>query len=281
MNEWIESLFKSESASSLVVELVPKILGVMLILILGLLLGWLASKLTRALVRKTRVESLLEKAHLPNVMYKLGLHKSFADLSAKTVFWIVIVISVFLALDAAGIEALNNFLPTLVAYLPRVLVALIIFVCALFAAQVLSDLTEKITARNEAIESPKVVSKVVYAVVVSIGLLISLEQLGIDIDVAHQIVAIATGSVFFGTALSIALGARPIVTKMISRYYAERFIRTGDHVEFDDVSGRLIQFGPVIALIETDDGFISVPCNEFLEQRVRIRRSEKSSSTET
>jgi Conserved TM helix len=131
---------------------------------------------------------------------------------ARVVFWLIFVFFLFTAIGALGIPAVTGFMNQVLAYLPNVIVAILIFV----AAALLSGAAAGAVVRFMG-DTPtgKVVATVVPAVVMVIAFFMILEQL----QIAPEIVRIAFTAIMFalalGLALAFGLGGRELAAELL------------------------------------------------------------------
>ena len=105
---------------------IPKLLGFLVILLVGYFIAKLIAKL---------VDKGLEKAGFDRAVERGGIKKSLSkssydasDIVAKIAFFFIFVAALSMAFSTLGIQALQEPIAELLALLPQILVALIIFV---------------------------------------------------------------------------------------------------------------------------------------------------------
>ena len=101
--------------------------------------------------------------------------------------------------------------------------------------------------------------------VLIITFVIALSQLKIDATILANILLLVIGAFAIGLAISIALGAKDLVKNIISGVYIGKNIKTGSTVRIKDMTGKLIDIGPVISTIEVDDKKVKVNNSSFME----------------
>ena len=122
----------------------------------------------------------------------------------------------FSAIGALKIPALTTFMNQVLAYLPNVIAAIIIFVVAAAIAGAAAAGIARVMGDTP---TGKIAATVLPAIVMVIALFMILEQL----NIAPQIVEIAFAATMFalalGLALAFGLGGRPIAERMLSDAY--------------------------------------------------------------
>jgi hypothetical protein len=194
----------------------PNLIGFLVLL----LVGYIVARLLRAATQK-----VLDKAGLDQ-----KLHESDANRYVETVmsgarpsrgislvvFWLVFAFFLFAGLGALRIPALTTFMNDVLAYLPNVIVAIVIFVAAAVIAGTVAAGVSRVMGDTP---TGKIVATVVPALVMIIALFMILEQLRI----AEEIVRIAFAATMFalalGLALAFGLGGRDLAGRMLEDAY--------------------------------------------------------------
>ena len=179
-----------------------------------------------------------------------------------------IVVSVLIAIDR---DQADRLVDGLVGFVPVLLVAIIIVILARALGRILGLFVET-ALRNL---SPVVASRGrigVSSLVLGVGVIVALQQLGIPAD----IILILVAAVAFGTALALALavglGAVPLARQVAAGRHVKDAFDQGQLIKVAAVEGRIVSIGLASTRIEAmDGGFVEVPNDEFLGGEVSIR----------
>ena len=126
-------------AWSLVATSVPKLLAFLLILLVGWLVARAVAKAVDLLLTRTGFPRLIERSGLGAVLTRSKV--DIAGLVVRLAFWFVLLIALQLALGVFGPgNAASLLLAGIVAYLPRIVVAIVLVVVAAAIARVVRDL---------------------------------------------------------------------------------------------------------------------------------------------
>jgi hypothetical protein len=121
-----------------IVEFTPRLIGALLILLIGWLLSILIRSVLRRVLDRIGFDRLLERAGMGAALREGDY--SASGIVAGIVYWIALLITFLLAAEALQVEELSNLLAALIAYLPLVIVAIIILVVAAALGAFLADL---------------------------------------------------------------------------------------------------------------------------------------------
>lgn len=194
----------------------PNLLAFLVILVIGFIIAKIVSTLVRTALEKLGLDRRLHESDAHSYVERVIPGASPSSGIAKVVFWIVFAFFLFSAIGALQIPALTTFMNQVLAYLPNIIAAILIFV----VAAILSGAAAAAIARIMG-DTPtgKVAATVLPALIMVIALFMILEQL----NIAQQIVEIAFAATMFalalGLALAFGLGGRPIAQRMLEDGY--------------------------------------------------------------
>ncbi len=100
---------------------------VVAVLVGGLVASQLMARLVAWLVRRLGLETAAEKLGLTTVLYAAGLRAGVAHLAGRVTLFGGALITLLVAADVAGIQGVAAGLGGLVAYLPRLIIAALVF----------------------------------------------------------------------------------------------------------------------------------------------------------
>ncbi len=194
----------------------PNLLGFLVILLVGYIVAKLVSKAVQKLLEKTGVDQKLQQSDANKYVEKVTSGAKPSRGIARVVFWLVFAFFLFSAIGALGIPALTTFMNDVLAYLPNVIVAIVIFVIAAILAGAVATGVTRVMGDTP---TGKIVATVVPALVMIIAMFMILEQL----KIAEEIVRIAFGATMFalalGLALAFGLGGRDLAGRMLEDAY--------------------------------------------------------------
>src|ERR1700759_1348351 len=108
-------------------QTLPALLGALVILFAGYLLAKVLEKLVERVLRRIRLNHLLERGGGIQAVERSGTHVNPTRVLANLVFWLVMFTVILLAANALGLDSLANVVSTLVSYIPSGIAAIRIF----------------------------------------------------------------------------------------------------------------------------------------------------------
>ena len=189
-----------------------------LLVIVILIIGWLLSRIIRTVVSKAlkliKVDALAERIELDKLLGKGGLNYSLSDLVGVICYWLALLITFMVAINAIGITIAADLLREVILYIPNVIAALFILILGMFVSTILKDIVQT-AASNAGLSQGKLLAQIVETIVILFAVLIGLEQLNIGIVVTQMTISIIMGSVGLGLALAFGLGCKDIAGKYV------------------------------------------------------------------
>jgi hypothetical protein len=194
---------------------VVNVVGVIVILIAG----WLISKGIKTLVTRVlktlKSDQLSESIGLENLLEKGGIASSFSELMGAICYWLALLVTIVVAINAVGLTVAATMLNNVVLYIPNVLAAIFILVLGMFIATFLKNLVQA-AAINAGLSQAKLLAKTAEVVVMVFAIIIALEQLNIGAKIIELAISIVLGAIALAVAIAFGLGCKDIAGKAIS-----------------------------------------------------------------
>lgn len=194
----------------------PNLLAFIVILVIGYIVAKIIKTLVSKGLQKVGLDSRLQESEGSKYVDAVSPGASPSNAIATVVFWLIFAFFFFSAIGALKIPALTTFMNQVLAYLPNVIAAILIFVVAALIAGAVAAAIIRVMGDTP---TGKIAASVLPALVMVIALFMILQQL----KIAEQIVQIAFGATMFalalGLALAFGLGGRPIAQKMLEDAY--------------------------------------------------------------
>jgi hypothetical protein len=212
-----------EDAWENVATFVPKLLGFFLILLIGWFICKAISKLVNGLLERVGFDRWVERGSLKAALDKSKFDAS--DILATIVFWGAFLFVLQLAFGIFGENPISDLLAGLIAYLPKVFVAVLILVITAALAKVVSELLD---ATLGATSGGSVIAKGAGIAILVVGVFAALNQLEIAPEIVNGLFY-ALLAVIVGSAI-VAFGGGGIP---VARRYLERWSTKAEDVSRD------------------------------------------------
>ena len=213
---------------------IPNVIGFLVIL----LIGWIIAKAVRAAVNRgldsLGVDKKLHESPASQYVEKISPGAQPSHLIGATAYWFIFLFSLSAAIDALKIAALTTFIAQVQAFLPNIIVAILIFVVAAALAGAIAGVVQKLMGDTP---TGKVVTAVVPGLILAIGLFMVLNQLKIAEEIVTITYAALLGMLALAGALAFGLGGRDVAAQMLQGAY-DSGQRNKDQIKRDWQTGK-------------------------------------------
>lgn len=196
-----------------------------------------------------------------------GQLKEFISQLVPVLILATIVVGVLVILDP---DQADELVDSTIDFVPKALVAVLVIMVSRTAGKIVGLLVETAMRRISA-GLAKRVSLVISSVLLGIGVIIALDQLGVSTDIILLLVA----ALAFGTALAgglaVGLGSLAISRQVAAGRYVQDRFEQGQLLSIDGVEGRLLSVGLSATHLEGPGGSrYEVPNERFLQGPVQV-----------
>ncbi|CAN5832536.1 hypothetical protein BH20ACT6_BH20ACT6_24230 [soil metagenome] len=212
----------------------PKLLGFLIILLIGYIVAKVVATVVSKLLEKVGVDRHLQNSDANQYVERVLPGASASSAIAKVVFWIIFIFFLFTAIGTLEIPALTTFMNDVLAYLPNIIVAIVIFIIAATISGAIAAGVAKLMGDTP---TGKIVASVLPALIMVIAMFMILEQLNIAPEIVRIAFAATIGAIALGLALAFGLGGRPVAQRMLEDAY-EAGQRNKEQMKADVAAGR-------------------------------------------
>lgn len=170
------------SAWTSVANFVPKLVAFLIIL----LIGWIIARVLRAVVatvlRKVGFDRVVERGGLKDMLARSNWDA--AELIARVVYYAILLIALEVAFGAFGPNPISNILTSIVGWLPKLIVAMLIIVVVGAIARVVRDLVSRLLAN---LSYGRLMGTIAAVFIWGLGIIAALNQVGIATSVTTPV----------------------------------------------------------------------------------------------
>lgn len=193
----------------------PKLGGLLLILVVGALIAVGIAALVRVILDAIRLEKGVKKIGIPGILKKGGIGLSLSELIIEIVFFLVIIGTLITALEFCGLGT-SGFISQILSYIPQVIAAVFILILGILLAILISGIIT-LVGGNVRIAQAGILSSIAkYSIIIVAGL-IALRELGLGVILTDISKDIILGGLVLGLALAFGLGTRDKAGKFLDK----------------------------------------------------------------
>jgi len=199
---------------------IPRLVGVLIILIVGWLLAKLIETVIVRSLKLVRLDTLSEKSGTSNFLAKGGIKYTLSELIGVLVYWIVVLIVIITALNSMQWTVAAELLNTVVAYIPNIIIAIFMLVLGMFLSTLLGTVI-RTAASNAGITQARILGQITQTVVVVFVVVIALQQLRIETGVILNVINIVLAATGLALGLAFGLGCKDVAGKMVEDFVSK------------------------------------------------------------
>lgn len=197
-------------------EFLPKLLGVVVILVVG----WLIAKLLVVVVvrglKLVNFNVITERAGLDGFLRQGGVRKSTIDILGILVYWLVILATLLAAFNTLGLTVVSDLFSKITLFVPHVIVAVLILAIGLYFARFVAD-TVTAYGKNVGLEDAVIVGRVAYYAIMVFVVLIALDQVQVGGEIVRFTYYVLLGGAVLALAIAFGLGGQKWASGQIDK----------------------------------------------------------------
>ncbi|MDP2631780.1 MAG: hypothetical protein Q8P30_03385 [Candidatus Uhrbacteria bacterium] len=194
----------------------PRLILAIIVFLLGLIVASILRSVVVRIVQTIKLDELMEKLDVKKAFLKAGIKLDVAGFLGWLVKWFVIVLALIATADALGWDQITVFLSDVVAYLPNVIISVII----LLVGFILGSFVQNVV--KSALDAAKIASAGFLAGISKWAIIVfSFMAVLIQLGIAYQmIMTLFTGFVAMlalAGGLAFGLGGRDHATRVLDK----------------------------------------------------------------
>jgi len=181
-----------------IIDALPGVIAAIVILLVGYIVAWVLSRVVGGILQRIKFDSwVLHKTNVSRVVGEFRL-SHFLELITK---WYVFILFIPAAANVINLGSVQNFLLDVALWIPQVILAIVLGLLGLMAADYVSLKIVETRAKAAGVvaNAAKVVILIFTAIVV-------LDQIGVRIEFATNSLLIIIGGVMLALALMFGIG---------------------------------------------------------------------------
>jgi hypothetical protein len=196
-----------------VIEYLPRVFGALVVILIGVLVAWAVKTVIVRVLKFIRLKPYTDAIGLNKVFpEKLELVELLGDLAKG----IVIIVFLLPALQILNLTGINDLMAQVVAYIPNVVVAVVILIVGAIVADLVSRVVES-GAQTIGAKTAAVAADVARWSVIVFVVLAALLQLGIATTIIDRLVTGFVALIAIAGGLAFGLGGQDAAKEVIGR----------------------------------------------------------------
>ena len=199
-------------------RVLPEILGAIVIFIIGIIVAYWVKRIIVGFLKLIKFDKITKPAGVEKYLRKADIKLSFNDLLGAIFQWLIILIFFLAAVDVLGLSAVSQMLFGILGYVPNIIAATLIFAAGYIVANVVDGLVRGSLVSIDH-EAAKPLGRLARWLVLVIAFFAAIDQLQIAQGLVSVFYQGLTYTVVLAVGLSVGLGARDLVARMLNDWY--------------------------------------------------------------
>ena len=248
-----------------VLVFIPRVIMAIFVIIAGV-------AITEFLVRV--IFGIIDAVGVTKIIEPLEMMMKSRGIIITILRWIVRVIFIllFIRLSFSIVNLPTEPVNAVISFLPEVLLAMVIIIVSWWIASWLGNVFERFAVERD-LPFVDVFSFFIKFAVIYIGIVIGLDELGLETEALYILLAFILGAFAIGAAGVFIFGFRDVGSNLASGMQLKRSSEVGDTIIFEDYSGKIVEITNLSTTIETESGRMIIP-NSRLKDAIVIKGSE-------
>jgi len=193
---------------------IPTLIGAIVVFIVGWLISVGIGKLIAEILTRIKFNQLFERAGWQQALEKAELKVNAAEFVGAIVKWVLVIVFLLAAVEILGLVQFADFLKNVLAYLPNVIVVVLIFVVTVIVV----DIVEKVV--RAAVEGVRVgyghlVSAIIKWSIWIFAVLAILHQLGIARSFMETLFTGFVAMLVIALGIAFGLGGKEVAAEIL------------------------------------------------------------------
>jgi hypothetical protein len=252
-----------------VVDFLPQLLKGIAFLIFG----WIFIKIILFAIKKvlgfTNIDSLPEKLHVDEIFGNSTIKIQPTKIIITTIKWILILIFIIIASELLGLKMISEQLGNLIAYLPKLISALLIFAVGVYLANIVRKAISSMFSSLE-LTGGNLVGNIFFYLIAIIVSVTALNQADIETDLITNNLSIIFASVLLAFTIAFGLGSRDIIKRLLFSYYSRKNLQVGDKIKTANFEGVIESIDNISVVLLLENKKIIIPIKEIVDNKIEV-----------
>lgn len=238
-----------------------------------IIIGWLFIKFVLYVIKKalgfTNIDALPEKLNVDEIFGSSSIKVQPTKIIITTIKWILIFIFIIIASELLGLKMVSEQLGNLIAYLPKLISALVIFAVGIYIANMAKKTISNMFSSLE-LTGGSLVGNIIFYVISIIVSVTALNQAGINTDLITNNLSIIFASILAAFTISFGLGSRDIIKRLLFGYYSRKNLQVGHKIKTENFEGVIETIDNISVVLKNNEKTIIIPIKEIVDNRIEV-----------
>ncbi|WP_179345233.1 mechanosensitive ion channel family protein [Winogradskyella ursingii] len=248
----------------------PNIIGTLFILIIGFFIAKIVTKIIRKALTLAKVNKLDDKINQIEIIEGKSFNFNTIKVITSFVKWVIYIMLIIMASDIMGLTIISEQIGELLAYLPQLFTALLIFMLGLLFANFIKVGLISVF-QSMGVAGGRIIGRIVFFLLLTFISVTALNQAGVDTEIITQNLVMIMAAFLLAFAIAFGLGAREVVSKVLRTFYARKTFHLGQKIMFNNKMYTIESVENISAILKNEEGRLVVPINDLVEKQIELK----------
>jgi len=259
----VQSLIKD------IISFIPSFVGALVVI----LIGWIISKVVRKIVKKALaaigIDRIGEEIEKIDLVRKSGMSIKISGFLSSVIYYLMMLIFIVAGTDILGMPAISQLMTDLLAYVPNLIVAIVIMGIGLLIADFLKNMVHT-ACKSVGIPAYSMIANIVFYFVLINVLILALSQAKIDTDFLKNNLSLILAGIIFAFALGYGIASKDLASNFLASFYLRNKFNIGDNITIDGISGEIVEIDTNYVKVKTSTSTQLVPIIKLINESVEV-----------
>ncbi len=193
---------------------IPSLIGAILVFLIGWFVAIGIGKLVAEILTRARLNQFFERAGWKAALEKAELKVNPSDFVGAIVKWILVIVFLLVAVEILGLVEFAGFLKSILAYLPNVIVAVLILIVTVIVVDVVEKIV-RATVEGIRVGYGHLVSAIIKWSIWIFAILAILHQLGVARPFMETLFTGIVAMLVLAIGISFGLGGKEVAAEIL------------------------------------------------------------------
>ncbi len=253
---------------------IPNIIGAFIVILIGWLVAKAVSKTLEKVLLNLNINRLGDKLNETEFAQKSNLKINLSVFIGKLTYYVLMLVFFMMATEVLGVPIVTTMVSDLIAYLPKLLSALVLFVLGIYLAEFVKNIV--LTTTNAlGISSGKIIANFVFYLIFLTLTISAMAQASIETSLITSNLTVILGGVVGAFAIGYGFASKDTMANFLASFYSKNKVKVGDYIQVDGAKGRVIAMDSTSITLQGDGKIIVIPLRKLTSDKVEIFSNER------
>lgn len=248
---------------------IPNIVGALVVFMIGYFIAKLIAKVVKKALETIGVDKLGDKLNAIDIVQQTNVEIVPSTIFSKIFYYIILLLVTVLATDVLQVEAVSKLMSDLVAYMPNVLVAVILIGIGLLVADAIKGIVQT-ACESFGIPSAKLIGNVTFFLILIVVLVSALSQLGVETSFMITVITIILGGIVLAFSLGYGLASKGTMANFLASKQHDDKFSIGDTISIDGTKGVITSIDSSSITLQTEKSKVIIPLHKFSSEKIEV-----------